>query len=68
MAKQKQDFNKLGLVIVVVVSFFLLVWGGNWIINLISPFSKEVNFISAIVIVLGFYVGAKFGFKKFKPF
>jgi uncharacterized protein YhhL (DUF1145 family) len=55
-------------VIGVIVSFFLLVWGGSYLINQISPFSKEINFTITIVIVLGFYVGAGFAFKKLKLF
>jgi hypothetical protein len=60
--------EKLLLVIGVVVSFFLLCWGGISVINQISPFSKEVNFTITIVLVLGFYVGAGFTFKKMKLF
>ena len=65
MAEPK-GFSKLWLVILVVISYFILSLGGYWGLNAISPFSKEVNFAGAFIIVLGFYVGAGFTFKKIK--
>lgn len=62
------NWKTLGLVIGVVVSFFLLLWGAYSLLSSISPFDNTANFIAAAVIVLGFYVGAGFAFKKLRIF
>jgi len=62
------NFKGLILVIAVIISYFLLSFGAYWLLSNISPFSKEVNFGIAFVIVLGFFVGAGFTFKKLKLF
>ncbi|MFA5796969.1 MAG: hypothetical protein WC916_02950 [Candidatus Woesearchaeota archaeon] len=62
----KLKIGQLILVILVVITFFLLVWGGYSLLSRISPFSKEINFVTTIVIVIGFYVGGGFAFKKLK--
>jgi len=59
-------FNTLFLVIFVVISFFLLLWGANSLMKNISPFSTETNFIISLIIVIGFFVGGGFAFKKLK--
>lgn len=64
----RNDFTKLILVILVVVSYFILSLIAYWKLNEVSPFSKEFNFGITFVIVLGFYVGAGFTFKKLKLF
>jgi len=68
MFNMVKNFTKLVLVILVVISYFLLSWGAYLLLRTISPFQKEVNFGIAFVIVLGFYVGAGFTFKKLKLF
>jgi len=64
----KQNMGNLFLVILVVISYFALSYGAYSLLDSISPFSAEFNFGIAFVIVLGFYVGAGFAFKKLKLF
>lgn len=68
MLKMANNFTKLILVILVVITYFLLSFGAYLGLNSISPLSKEFNFGIAFIIVLGFYVGAGFAFKKLKLF
>jgi len=62
------NFKGLILVIAVVISYIILTGGVYLLLNSLSPFAKEVNFGMAFIIVLGFYVGAGFSFKKLKLF
>ncbi len=63
-----KNFKSLILVVAVIITFALLLWAFYWMLNNISPFSKEVNFGIASIVILGFYVGAGFTFKKLKVF
>ena len=61
---RRNNWRDLLLTIGVVVSAMLLWWGGYYLFNRMSPFSVGFNFITTGIIVLGFYVGAGFTFKK----
>jgi len=58
----------LGITVLVIIAFFILTSGGYYLLKQISPFSNEINFGTTFVVVLGFFVGAGFTFKKLRFF
>ena len=60
------NFKTLLLVVCVILSFFLLLWGATYLMKVISPFSDVTNFIISLAIIIGFFVGGGFAFKKLK--
>lgn len=61
-------FRTLGLIISVTVSFFLLWFGAYQLMHTNFPFTIETDAIISGIIILGFFVGAGFAFKKLKIF